>query len=101
MLKNTDINKVEDVKVASSLMLELGELYKSSGIMEKRSLISVVFPEKFSFADGQIRTKKINEGLLAIARKSNDSKGEKAKLETLICLQSTNAPPPGLEPGTP
>jgi hypothetical protein len=50
---------------------------------------------------GRVATTSFSEGVLVLLEIINELQGSEKKKEVISDLLSTNAPPPGLEPGTP
>jgi site-specific DNA recombinase len=89
------------VKSAANLMLNIDEVYNQGDLDTKRRIVGVIFPQKLWFENKRPRTIYINEAALRIANKINTSGEVQKKMETFFGLHPTQAPSPGLEPGTP
>ena len=85
--KNTD-----ETRLSFSRLLRLSSSMNS---------ISCIFSEKLVLEKGRVATTPFSEGVLVIHHIINQLQGSKKEKEVISDLLSKNAPPPGLEPGTP
>ena len=66
----------------------------------KKKILGCIFSEKLILEKGRVATTPFSEGVLILFEIFNALQGSEKKKEVISDLLSTNAPPPGLEPGT-
>lgn len=102
--KTDDIVLDKDFKKYMSfgmtLMQNLGLYYQNATVEAKQQFISLIFPEKLIFDNGEYRTGKINEALSWMINNSKGFKLSKQKQAAKNDDLSYKAPPAGLEPAT-
>jgi site-specific DNA recombinase len=99
-LKITDKNFIKYIEFSLKLIERMDYFYGMASVDLKQKILVSMFPGKLIYDGKKYRTTKLNEVFAAITRKDNkDRIGEKEKVGKFTDL-STEAPQPGLEPGT-
>jgi site-specific DNA recombinase len=82
-------------------MLEnLVSFYKSVDGRTKRKILSCIFSDKLVIENGRVATTPYSQGVIIMFNIINALQTSKKEKEVISDLLSTNALPPGLEPGT-
>ena len=97
---NTETKFETHIKFGVNLLTHLSNIFQHMPIEIKQKIIGLFFPEKLHYENGTYRTTKINRALELFAQLSSDSGGYQMKQAGISTGLSTQAPPPGLEPGT-
>jgi site-specific DNA recombinase len=92
---------ISNFKSAISVHASLTEIYNIADTREKKEIIGSIFPKKLIYDKNGYRTTDTSGLAHHIFQDINQLNGNKKKKEVISDLLSTNAPPPGLEPGTP
>ena len=85
---------------AISTMSQLDVLYEKGTVIQKRKVVSSMFPEKLTFDGFQYRTQRVNEAINLISLIDNKLKGIKKGTSHSISDLSQEVTPQGLEPWT-
>jgi site-specific DNA recombinase len=85
---------------AISTMSQLDVLYEKGTVIQKRKVVSSMFPEKLTFDGFQYRTQRVNEAINLISLIDNKLKSIKKGTSHSISDLSQEVTPQGLEPWT-
>jgi site-specific DNA recombinase len=97
----TDSNFQAYVEYGAALVRGIGRYYSDAKLHVKQKVIGSFFPKPLVYENGAVRTNELNEGAEILSANSEAFRGNKNGLKANFCFQPTQAPPPGLEPGTP
>jgi site-specific DNA recombinase len=89
------------MKKGITLVDNLKRFYQEATLEIKQKIVSSIFPEKLVFDENSYRTSRVNEAFLLLTKTINELQGQKNKNATVSDGVFKDAPPPGLEPGTP
>ena len=92
---------MSNFKSAITVHANLLAIYEVADIREKKEIIGSIFPEKLIYDKNGYRTTHTSGIAQHIFFDINKLQGNKKNKEAISGLLSSNAPPPGLEPGTP
>ena len=99
--KKLNINQItQTISWGFGFAENIGNYYENSDLDTKRDLIGSMFPEKFTFENGELRTTKIEKTFLLIANKSKGLKRIKKRDVSLFEKTSLSVPREGFEPTT-
>jgi site-specific DNA recombinase len=89
------------IKKGFTLVDNLRRFYHDASVEVKQKIVGSIFPQKLVFDQNSYRTSPVNEAFLLITRTINQLQGNKKQNATVSDGIFDDAPPPGLEPGTP
>jgi len=92
---------ITNFKSALGVHSSLVAIFELADIREKKEIIGSIFPDKLTFHGNKYRTADAGQLAQHIFQDINTLEKNKMKKETISDLLSKQAPPPGLEPGTP
>ncbi|MBK9317742.1 MAG: recombinase family protein [Bacteroidetes bacterium] len=89
------------IKKGFTLADNLRRFYHDASVEIKQKIVGSIFPEKLVFDENSYRTSRVNEAFLLITKTITQLQGYKKQNATVSDGIFDDAPPPGLEPGTP
>ncbi len=89
------------IKKGFTLADNLRRFYHDASVEIKQKIVGSIFPEKLVFDENSYRTSRVNEAFLLITKTITQLQGYKKQNATVSDGIFKDAPPPGLEPGTP